>query len=125
MFVHAHEQLGDAKAFRVVWDHFGALQTVLDEEGGALVKTIGDAVMAAFPTPDRAARAAIRMQRQVESLCGEGSISEEIGWDPRLKIGFADGPALVVNLNGRLDYFGGTVNLAARVQGKAGDNSVL
>lgn len=114
-----YERLGDAKAFRVVWDHFGALEEVLEATGGALVKTIGDAVMAAFSTPERAAVAALRMQAEVDAHCsGEG-------WAPRLKIGFADGPALVVNLNGRLDYFGGTVNLAARVQGKAGDGAVL
>ncbi|OOK73386.1 adenylate and Guanylate cyclase catalytic domain protein [Mycobacterium kansasii] len=36
------------------------------------------------------------------------------------------GPSVVVTLNDRLDYFGSTVNMAARLQGQsAGDDIVL
>ena len=34
-----------------------------------------------------------------------------------LKVGMHKGPCIVVNLNGRLDYFGSTVNIAARLPG--------
>ena len=36
-----------------------------------------------------------------------------------LKLGLHDGPCIAVTLNDRLDYFGGTVNLAARLQGES------
>ena len=79
-----------------------------------MVKTIGDAVMATFPAPDRALAAALRMR---EAIGGVGS--ETRHEDLLLKIGIHEGPCLAVMLNDRLDYFGQTVNIAARVQGLA------
>jgi len=42
-----------------------------------------------------------------------------------LKIGMHEGPCLAVMLNDRLDYFGQTVNIAARVQGLAVSHSIF
>ena len=57
-----YDRIGDLAAFDLVRSHFGALLEAVSAEGGAVVKTIGDAVMATFPTPDRALRAAMRMR---------------------------------------------------------------
>src|SRR5262249_56729398 len=83
-------------------------------------KTIGDAVMATFPTPDRALAAALRMREAMEDLNRKGNIGDLL-----LKIGIHEGPCLAVNLNERQDYFGQTVNIASRVQGLAGSRSIL
>jgi class 3 adenylate cyclase len=75
------------------------------------VRTIGDAVMATFPTPDRAVAAALRMREAMDKLNQEHKTDDLL-----LKIGIHEGPCLAVMENGRQDYFGRTVNVAARVQ---------
>ena len=42
-----------------------------------------------------------------------------------LKLGLHDGPCIAVTLNDRLDYFGRTVNLAARLQGQSRGGDVV
>jgi class 3 adenylate cyclase len=84
------------------------------------VKTIGDAVMATFPTPDRAIAAALRMREAMRKL-NDSRNGEEL----LLKIGIHEGPCLAVVLNDRQDYFGQTVNIAARVQALADSHSIL
>ncbi|MBV8335959.1 MAG: adenylate/guanylate cyclase domain-containing protein, partial [Alphaproteobacteria bacterium] len=100
--------------------HFRVLEEIVSAEAGAVVKTIGDAVMAAFPTPDRAISAALRMREAMREL-HNGCRGEDL----LLKIGIHQGPCLAVLLNDRQDYFGQTVNIAARVQTLAGSRSIL
>jgi len=95
--------------------HFRALHEIVAAEAGAVVKTIGDAVMATFPTPDRALAAALKMREAMRGLAG----------DLILKIGIHEGPCLAVMLNDRQDYFGQTVNIASRVQGLATSSSIF
>src|SRR3954452_914438 len=109
-----YDRVGDLAAYDLVRAHFRVLQEVVASEGGAVVKTIGDAVMATFTTPDRALAAALRMRESMRALNVEHN-SEDL----LLKIGMHEGPCLAVMLNDRLDYFGQTVNIAARVQGLA------
>jgi class 3 adenylate cyclase len=103
-----------------VQTHFKVLHEIVAEEAGAVVKTIGDAVMATFPTPDRALAAALRMRDAMDDLNRRGNTGGLL-----LKIGIHEGPCLAVNLNERQDYFGQTVNIASRVQGLAGTRSIL
>jgi class 3 adenylate cyclase len=93
---------------------------VVASEAGAVVKTIGDAVMATFATPDRAVAAALRMRDAMRTLNAEREHEDLL-----LKIGMHEGPCLAVMLNDRLDYFGQTVNIAARVQGLAVSRSIF
>ncbi|QJR16042.1 adenylate/guanylate cyclase domain-containing protein [Usitatibacter palustris] len=108
-----YERVGDLVAYDLVRAHFKALNEAVALESGAVVKTIGDAVMATFPTPERGLAAALRMR---EALAGG---------DLTVKIGLHEGPCLAVMLNERLDYFGQTVNIAARVQGLAQSRSIF
>ena len=115
-----YDRIGDLAAYDLVRDHFAALLTSVATEGGAVVKTIGDAVMATFPTPDRAVRAAMKMRgamREINVARG----SEDLA----LNIGLHEGPCLAVMLDERQDYFGQTVNVAARVQGLADPSAIL
>jgi class 3 adenylate cyclase len=106
-----YERVGDLAAYDIVRSHFHVLHEIVAEETGAVVKTIGDAVMATFVTPDRAVSAALRMREGMERLNDERGHEDLL-----LKIGIHEGPCLAVNLNDRQDYFGQTVNIASRVQ---------
>jgi class 3 adenylate cyclase len=113
-----YERVGDLVAYDLVRAHFGVLNEIVAAEAGAVVKTIGDAVMATFPTPDRAVAAALRMREEMQAIKQDGS-------DLMLKIGIHEGPCLAVTLNERQDYFGQTVNIASRVQGLATSRSIF
>ena len=115
-----YDRIGDLAAFDLVRSHFGALLEAVAAEGGAVVKTIGDAVMATFATPDRALRAAMRMREEMRKI-NEARGSEDLA----LNIGLHSGPCLAVMLDDRQDYFGQTVNIASRVQGLAEPDAIL
>jgi class 3 adenylate cyclase len=114
-----YDRVGDVRAFDLVRQHFGILRDVITANSGALVKTIGDAVMASFEDPLDAVRAARDMLVQIEKF--NASAGEEL---IRLKIGAHAGRCLAVTLNERLDYFGQAVNKAARVQALADANQI-
>lgn len=115
-----YERIGDGSAYHLVRDHFAFLGSVIREHRGAIVKTIGDAVMAAFAEPADAVRAARAIQRAVSAFNAEHG-GEAIA----IKIGVHAGPCIEVTLNDRLDYFGSMVNLAARVQGLAEGGEIV
>jgi class 3 adenylate cyclase len=115
-----YERVGDLVAFDLVNEHFRLLQEIIASERGAVVKTIGDAVMATFETPDRAIAAAIRMRQAMSDLGAERQHQSL-----RLKMGIHEGSCLAVTLNGQQDYFGQTVNIASRVQGLAASRSIV
>ncbi len=115
-----YEHVGDLVAFDLVNEHFRLLQEIIASERGAVVKTIGDAVMATFETPDRAIAAAIRL-RAAKSDLGAARQHQSL----RLKMGIHEGSCLAVTLNGQQDYFGQTVNIASRVQGLAASRSIV
>ena len=115
-----YERVGDLVAFDLVRAHFGVLNEIVAAETGAVVKTIGDAVMATFPTPDRALAAALRMREAMGGLTTDRQREDLL-----LKIGIHEGPCLAVVQNDQQDYFGQTVNIAARVQGLAMSRSIF
>jgi class 3 adenylate cyclase len=115
-----YERVGDLVAYDLVRHHFRVLYEIVASEAGAVVKTIGDAVMATFPTPDRAVAAALRMRDAMQTINAERGNEDLL-----LKIGIHEGPCLAVTFNDRQDYFGQTVNMAARVQGLAKTRSIF
>ena len=115
-----YEQVGDLAAYDLVRAHFRALTDLVAEAEGAVVKTIGDAVMVTFPEPEQALAAALRMKAAMRRLNDERGV-ERLA----LKVGIHAGPCLAVSLNDRQDYFGQTVNIAARVQGLATAGTIL
>jgi class 3 adenylate cyclase len=109
-----YERVGDAKAYHLVREHFAFLAGEIRAHDGAIVKTIGDAVMAAFVDPADAVRAALAIQGRVAAFNQAQAEGDII-----IKLGLHKGPCIAVTLNDRLDYFGSTVNLAARLQGQS------
>src|SRR6476620_6202893 len=106
-----YERVGDLAAFDLVRAHFHALLEIISSEKGAVVKTIGDAVMATFIRPEHAIVAGLRMRAAMDALNVKRGTEDLV-----VKIGIHEGPCLAVMLNERQDYFGQTVNIAARVQ---------
>jgi class 3 adenylate cyclase len=111
-----YRDVGDAVAFAKVYRHFGILKDAVEREDGALVKTIGDAVMAVFHSPVQALRAFVAAHRAIHAMDDSSIV---------LKVGAHKGPCLVVDLNGRPDYFGTTVNLASRLEGLSTGGDVV
>ena len=103
---------GDAAAFRLVDDHFDVLRAAIEANGGAVVKTMGDAIMAAFRDPLACVRASLACLLAFERFRVDAANGELTG----IKLGLFDGPCYVVTANDAIDYFGQTVNCAARVQ---------
>jgi adenylate cyclase len=116
-----YTQIGDAAAFRLVDDHFDVLRAVVAEHGGVLIKTMGDAVMAAFTDAKSSALAAADALQRFEAF----RVKEKHGDLVGLKLGLYAGPCYVVTANGALDYFGQTVNVASRVQHLAGSGEIV
>jgi len=136
--------IGDSLAYALVRQHFEVLIDSVRAEHGAVVKTIGDSVMAVFSRVDEALSAVLRMQK---ALAGKNKKSPDEGTSHyvrnlqdatrngrlenavpnlHLKAGLHSGPCLAVNANDRLDYFGTTINLAARLVGccRGGDLTI-
>jgi class 3 adenylate cyclase len=112
-----YRQIGDAPAFGRVRQHFELLEQAIAAEGGAVVKTMGDAVMAVFREPAAALRAARSAHAEITRAEGTPPLY--------LKAGIHSGPCIAVTLNERLDYFGSTVNIAARLPDLANGGEVV
>jgi adenylate cyclase len=110
-----YQRIGQARAFRIVQDQFAILGEVIAEHNGAIVKTIGDAVMATFPTGGDALAAGLAIQREIRRLDLRG----EADAASLVRVGIHQGPCVAVTANDRLDYFGTTVNIASRVEHEA------
>ena len=118
-----YEGIGDAAAYSRVNRHFDFIRETVARLDGTVVKTLGDGVMCAFSQLDDALEAALTMQEQVTAWCE----SQEIDPPLVLKLGVHVGPVIAMTANDRLDYFGRTVNVAARLgdQSRGGDVVLL
>ncbi len=119
-----YERVGDAVAYNIVREHFAFLAGIVRDHDGAVVKTIGDAVMASFGDPAHAVKAALATQARIADFNrthgGEGTDRHLA-----IKLGVHCGASVMVNLNDRLDYFGSTVNMAARLQGESEGGDIV
>ena len=114
--------IGDAPAYALVRDHFAVLDAAIRENHGAIVKTIGDAVMAVFSKVEDALHAVKQMHDRLPDAVSSPSLTSRL----MLKSSLHVGPCLAVNANDKLDYFGTTINLAARLVGSSkGDDLII
>jgi class 3 adenylate cyclase len=115
-----YDRLGDATAYRLVRDHFAYLSERVQRHNGFIVKTVGDAVMAAFHDPADAVRAVLSMQDEVSNFNRGRSDAGIV-----LKIGLHQGSCIAVTVGGVLDYFGSVVNTAARLEHQCHGGEVI
>jgi class 3 adenylate cyclase len=114
-----YQQIGDLNAYALVREHYGILSHAVSNQHGAVVKTIGDAIMATFDRPVDAVAAGLEMLAELRTMN-----RTSVHGDLVLKVGIHRGAAIAVTLNDRVDYFGQTVNIASRVQGSAGGDEM-
>jgi class 3 adenylate cyclase len=113
-----YREIGDATAFGRVMSHFDVVKKSIAEHDGAIVKTIGDAVMAVFRSASDGLLAMLEVQK---ALAEPDDGSRPL----QLKAGLNTGPCIAVTLNDRLDYFGSTVNMAARLECQSSGSDVI
>jgi len=116
-----YEKVGDSIAFEFVQNHFKFLTEIIGKNNGAIVKTMGDAIMASFISPKDALQAALYMQLEWDSFINSGYS----GTDVRLKIGLHKGTAYAVSENESQDYFGTMVNEASRIETKSDGGDIV
>ena len=110
-FTALTEVMGDQEAVTVAEEFFANARAILDEHGAREVKTIGDALMIHVLDAAQAVRLGLRLAREIGGRHGF----------PSVRVGMHTGPAL----RRGDDWFGATVNLAARVSGAAAGGEVL
>lgn len=110
-----YERLGDTEALRAVDRVIKRMERAIQGFSGRVVKTIGDEVMATFPTAADAFQAATEMQLRVNDLPAVSGVKLAI------RVGFHFGPAI----EEKNDVFGDTVNTAARIVGLANTSQIL
>jgi class 3 adenylate cyclase len=115
-----YDREGDAPSYALVREQFEFLRKIIREHEGGIVKTIGDSIMAAFTDPAQGLRAALTIQESIPAFN-----QQQPATPLTLRLGLHFGPCIAVNLNGRLDYFGTTVNIAARLEGQSRGGDVV
>ena len=114
-----YASIGDVFAFDLVRLHFDTLTAVARRHRGEIVKTIGDALMARFLDPADAVQAALEMFSRLDTF------NRTIATGLILKVGIHRGDAIVVSGRRGNDYFGQTVNIAARIGAIAGSGEIV
>lgn len=115
-----YEEIGDAAAYGLVVEHFEFIEAHVRKEGGVIVKTVGDAVMAAFSDGEAAIAAAMAIQQDLKAFNSTRKLP-----DISLKIGIHEGSCVAMRGENGMDFFGSTVNLAARLQAQAQGGEVV
>jgi len=111
------DRYGDTAGLALVQRHANLASSAVSESGGRLIKTLGDSVMAEFPEPGPAVRAAVEVQRRLLDL--NQTLPERDRM--QLRVGLHHGPAF---RDGQ-DVYGDAVNLAARITKHAGPAQIL
>ena len=107
-----YNRIGDAAAYVLVREHFALLASCVREHNGTIVKTIGDAIMAAFAVPADGVRCSIAIQHTFADFNTTREHEEQVV----VKIGMHMGPCISLTLNGIQDYYGKVANLTARIE---------
>ncbi|EQC47540.1 adenylate/guanylate cyclase domain-containing protein [Bacteriovorax sp. Seq25_V] len=111
-----YERVGDTEAYLQVKSHFDDVYRIFEEQEGVIIKTIGDAVMASFPTPNHAIQASKNLHQYFDR--------KHTNFDFDLRISAHVGKAIGVNQNTGVDYFGNTVNVSAKLQALADEQQL-
>ncbi len=111
-----YEALGDARAFAAIDQCLTLLRNATETFHGRVVKTIGDEIMAVFPSVLSGVQAACAMQSEVEAAAAPHAAVRLA-----VRIGLHHGPVLLQDG----DVFGDTVNVAARLTELANAGQIL
>jgi class 3 adenylate cyclase len=117
-----YELLGNTDASQIVTETVDAIARRVPATGGTLVKTLGDGLMAVFPTAAQAVEAADQMHEEIDIVMRRRDALTGFT-EARLQLQVCIALGETVEVSG--DYFGDAVNVAARLLDHAGDNETL
>jgi class 3 adenylate cyclase len=118
------ERVGDIDACEIVREHFEFLNAIVLDHNGMVVKTTGDGVLAAFRSWIDAVRSALAVQTNITDFNrthAAGDADRRVA----IKLGVHAGRSVRLELQNGFDYFGSTVNLAARLRSESRDGDVV
>jgi len=116
--VGLYEDKGDAASYAIIQEHFRLMETSINKHRGSVVKTVGDAVMATFTNRSDAVRAIVDYTIRQES---SGAKEAEL----HNRFGLFGGPCIAISNQDQLDYFGRSVNMAARLVTLGGAGEIV
>jgi adenylate cyclase len=114
-----YESLGNAEAASVVTHSVNVVARIVEDQGGQVIKTLGDGLMAIFDDPQAAVLSAEEVHDSLDRVIGAPRASRR----PALRVQFALAHGEIIQVGG--DVFGDAVNVAARLLDHAGDNETL
>src|SRR5471032_3279186 len=117
-----YELLGNTDASQIVTETVDAIARRVPATGGVVVKTLGDGLMAVFPTAAQAVEAADQMHEEIDIVMRRRDALTGFT-EARLQLQVCIALGETVEVSG--DYFGDAVNVAARLLDHAGDNETL
>jgi hypothetical protein len=112
-----YEALGDQRAREIIALCIDVMQGATEKHRGTVIKTIGDEVMATFPTADDALNAAAQIQRSISTHPSLQMESQPVS----VRIGCHFGPVVLE----KHDVFGATVNTANRMTSQAKSGQIV
>ncbi len=112
-----YHDLGDARAFGMIHEHLQKIGNAIRQGGGAVIKTVGEGVLASFSQVTAAVETALSLPRRLD----QSGPSPSAG----LRIGIHRGPALAATVNDQLDYFGTTARDAIAILSQARDGELV
>jgi eukaryotic-like serine/threonine-protein kinase len=111
-----YQELGDSRAFNVIHELFQILDGAVRDAGGAVVKTVGEGLLAAFQNP----ASAVGLGLQLEGHLRKSELTRNL----RLRVGIHRGTALAANINDHLDYFGTTARQVLKLSSQIQDGEL-
>jgi class 3 adenylate cyclase/tRNA A-37 threonylcarbamoyl transferase component Bud32 len=112
------ESHGDIAGRKKIQKHNELLFPVIQRHHGSVIKTIGDAIMAHFESPDDGVEASMEMQQVLEAANKNQADEDD---KIRIRVGLHSGRTIFE----KQDAFGDAVNVASRISSKAGAGEVL
>lgn len=112
----AFEVLGNAKATQAVTQLTRWIREVFESHGGRVIKTLGDGVLAVFPSGQSAIHAVVDMQRSYQKRMLQLPAPERMP----IRVGVATGEVEIVDG----DCYGDAVNVASRLNDLCGPHEI-
>lgn len=111
------ELMGDLRARDMIATCIDLMRTATEQHSGTVIKTMGDEIMATFPSADEALDASAQMQKHITAH----SQLKVDGHAVTIRIGCHFGPVVIENR----DVFGSTVHTANRMTSQAKSGQIV
>lgn len=108
--------LGEARAFLLIQATLRIVEARVKAEGGVVVKSVGEGLLAAFNEVSSAVRTALSLPKALDE--------DQATFGTTIKTSIHRGMAMVATINNQLDYFGQTPRVAGKLLDLAGQNQL-